>query len=159
MILFFKTLICTYLSLLFYFLPSICPLFFSPFSLFLSCLFISSYARSNFSSLSFLYIPLHPVFQFSIPLPDLYLLNLSRCFVCSPRFSLFVVSVCLRLSRFIWGFHARGKCLRHFKPSTPHFLPSFLLFSSLIPSLVFHFPNLFPALILILLWFFWPNFL
>lgn len=65
----------------------------------------------------------------------------------------------LFVSGWVDSFHASGERLRHLTPSTPRSPSSFfILISSLTPSLVFHFPHLFPAPILILLWFFWPNF-
>lgn len=158
----FKTLIRTFLSSLSCFLSSaLAPLltFFSP----LSQLFIpSSRASFNFPSLSFLS---RVVFSYSFPLPLPYLPSLSSCFVCTPLF--FSLSVCYLLVSgwvdFFWGFffflRSRRKRLRHLKPSTPSFSPLVLaLFSSFNPSLVFHFPHLFPVPILILLCLLWPNF-
>lgn len=158
----FKTLIRTFLSSLSCFLSSaLAPLltFFSP----LSQLFIpSSRASFNFPSLSLLSrVFSHTHFHF---LSRIYRVSLPVSYALLSFFlSLCLLSACFWLSRFLLRFffflRSRRKRLRHLKPSTPSFSPLVLaLFSSFNPSLVFHFPHLFPVPILILLCLLWPNF-
>lgn len=147
-----QTLIQTFFTLfLSFFLSSVSSIFF-----FLSRLFVSSSsARSSSPSLSFLS---RLVFSYSFPLPLLYLQSRSSCFLRSPLSLSLCYLFWLWLSSFNWGFHARGERLRHLKPFTPSASPPHPR-SSIIPSLVLHFSHVFPAPILILLWFLWPTFL